>query len=89
VVRGEYVDPDEMISIDSDGVEDMAAFRSESCRIPRIDNPNGLEQLMNKKEMAKNGISSPNMFDSVMMCMFMPSIKKKRKAINYPKTSIA
>lgn len=89
VVRGEYVDPDEMISIDSAGCEDIDGLRSEACRIPRVDNPNGLEQLMNKKEMKKNGISSPNMFDSVMMSLFTPPNKRKRKELRYPKSSIA
>ncbi len=89
VERGEYVDPDEMISLDSDGVDNMDALRSEVCRIPRKQNPNGLEQIMNKQEMKKLGIDSPNMSDSLMMALFKPPTKKKRKALNYGKTSIA
>jgi phage terminase large subunit len=90
VVRGEYVDPDEMISFDSAGVEDMAGLRSQLTRIPSIDNPNGLIQLMNKKEMKTNSIESPNEGDSVMMALFMPAAKKKvRKQLNYGKQSIA
>ena len=85
VVKGEYVDPDDMISFDSDGVEDMQGLRSQLCRIPRIDNNNGLEQIMNKKEMKSNGIDSPNEGDSVMMLVaFTPPHKiKTKKKLNY------
>ena len=88
VEKGEYVDPDEMISLDSDGIENMDALRSEVCRIPRKQNPNGLEQIMNKQEMKKLGIDSPNMSDSLMMALFKPPIKKKRKALNYGKANV-
>ena len=77
-----------MISLDSDGIENMDALRSEVCRIPRKQNPNGLEQIMNKQEMKKLGIDSPNMSDSLMMALFKPPIKKKRKALNYGKTNV-
>lgn len=84
VVRGEYVNPDEMISLDSDGIADMKALRSELCRIPRIDNNNGLEQIMSKKDMKSIGIDSQNMGDSVMMLMFMPPARKKKpRKLNY------
>lgn len=90
VVKGEYIDPDLMISFDSDGVEDLKGLRSQLCRIPRIDNNNGLEQIMNKKEMKSNGIDSPNEGDSVMMVLFTPPLKskKKKKALNYSKSSV-
>jgi phage terminase large subunit len=88
VVRGDYVDPDLMISLDSGGIKNMDLLRSECCRIPRVENSNGLEQIMNKKEMKANGIESPNMADSLMMCLFSPPIKKKRKALHYAKTSL-
>tara|TARA_R110000823_G_scaffold200478_1_gene331524 strand:+ start:88 stop:354 length:267 start_codon:yes stop_codon:yes gene_type:complete len=82
-VKGEYVDPEEMISFDSDGIESIPALRSELCRIPRKNNSNGLQQLMNKQEMKSQGIDSPGMADSLMMLMFQPPIKKARKALNY------
>jgi len=75
VENGEYIDPDEMISINSDGVDDMASLRSELCKIPRKLNGNGLEQIMNKQEMKSQGIQSPNMADSVMMSIFTPPSK--------------
>lgn len=83
VVKGEYIDPELMISLDSAGIENMDALRSECCRIPSIPNGNGLIQIMNKKEMKTNGIASPNMADSLMMCMFVPPIKKVRKELKY------
>jgi len=88
VEKGDYVDPDEMISLSVDGIEDIDSLRSEICRIPRKQNPNGLEQIMNKMEMKKLGIESPNMSDSIMMSLFKPPVKKKRKALNYGKTNI-
>ena len=89
VVKGQYVDPDDMISFDSDGIEDMAGFKSEICRIPRKPNGRGLEQIMSKQEMAKIGIPSPNMADPVMMTMYMPPIKKAKPAKSHMRLSIA
>ena len=73
VVKGEYVDPDEMISFDSAGIESL----------PRKNNSNGMQQIMNKQEMKGQGIDSPGMADSIMMIMFTPPVKKARKALNY------
>lgn len=80
VVLGEYVDPTDMISIDSEGVLDsegnpaLAKLRSEVCRVPKKPNNRGLIQIMSKKDMALLGIISPNMYDSMMMNMFSPKI---------------
>lgn len=87
VVRGEYVDPDDMISIDSDGVEDMLGLRSQMCRIPRKKNPNGLLQLMSKQDMKSEGIDSPNESDSVMMTLFIPPIAEEWGELQYNKTT--
>jgi len=84
VVKGEYVDPDDMISFDSDGIENITRLRSEICHIPKKDNPNGLIQIMNKKEMKLLGIDSPNDADSVMMCLFKPVIEAVMEPLNYP-----
>jgi phage terminase large subunit len=72
VERGEYVDPDQMISIDSEGVDNIAAFRSEVCRIPRKAHSGGLIQIMNKKDMKANKIDSPNLADGAMMSLVTP-----------------
>jgi len=81
VIKGEYMDPDLMISFDSDGIDNMGAFKSEICRIPRIPNPKGLIQIMGKQQMKKLGIKSPNMSDGVAMLMPCPVIQapKARK----------
>jgi len=79
VVKGEYVDPGDMISIDSDGVESMDRLRSEVCRIPRKKNNTGLIQIMSKQEMKALGIDSPNMWDTVMMNQWQPPIESKKK----------
>jgi len=89
VVRGEYIDPDLMISLDSKGITEMERFRSETCRIPRKQNGTGLIQIMSKQEMKKLGIESPNMFDSVMMGQFRPPVKVTWGKLNYGKMSIA
>jgi phage terminase large subunit len=73
VARGEYVDPDNMISFDSDGIDNLASLKSQICRIPKKPQGGGLIQIMNKKEMKLNGIESPNEGDSVMMSLFKPA----------------
>lgn len=69
VVKGIYIDPDEMISIDSEGVEDMDILRAEICRIPKKKNPVGLYQIMSKQDMKTLDIESPNMADTMMMAI--------------------
>jgi len=81
VVKGQYIDPDLMISIDSEGVENMTAFRSETCRIPRKNNPSGLRQIMSKDDMKRIGIKSPNLTDGSMMCLVNPVITEKNKPL--------
>lgn len=68
VVKKEYVDPGELISISSQ-IKSIDALRSEVCRIPKKANGNGLIQILNKEEMLKLKIQSPNMADSLMMSM--------------------
>lgn len=72
VQRGEYSDPDELIALNSEGIDNIAALRSELCRIPTKPNTGGLIQIMSKQDMAKLKIKSPNMADSVMMTMWKP-----------------
>lgn len=89
VVKGDYVNPDEMISLDSDGIDNIMGLRSEVCRIPQKDNANGLIQIMNKKDMKLLGIDSPNESDAVMMVLFMPPIEPIPMApLNYPPINI-
>ena len=72
VVRGEYVDPNDMISFNSEGIENLQALRAQICRIPLKLTGNGLVQILNKAEMKKLEIASPNEGDSVMMSLFKP-----------------
>ena len=89
VVKGEYIDPDEMISFDSEGIDDLPGLRSQVCRIPRKDNANGLIQIMNKKDMKLLEIESPNETDSIVMSLFIPPLpKQKLEPLKYPKMSI-
>tara|TARA_R110002096_G_scaffold315227_1_gene509432 strand:+ start:2252 stop:3745 length:1494 start_codon:yes stop_codon:yes gene_type:complete len=83
VVKGEYVEPDAMISFCSVGIEHMDLLKDEICRIPRKRNGNGFIQIMSKDDMKKLGIESPNMADSVMMLMNSPAITKKVTEINF------
>lgn len=69
VIKGEYIDPDELISIDG-GIALLSSLRSEVCRIPTKNNSYGKIQIMSKPEMKKLGIKSPNLADSLMMAMF-------------------
>jgi phage terminase large subunit len=76
VMHGEYIDPDLMISIDSNGVDNIIGLKSQLCRIPRKANNAGLEQIMSKQDMKKMGINSPNDADSIMMTLFKPEIEE-------------
>ncbi|MCC2615942.1 phage terminase large subunit [Aestuariibacter halophilus] len=76
VVRGEYVNPDEMISFDTDGIESWDALRTQLCSIPKHPgNRNGLIQILGKSEMKRLKIASPNEADAVMMTLPAPSPK--------------
>lgn len=75
VVKSKYIDPDELISISSD-VSDMAALRTQMCRIPTVPNGAGLIQIMDKPRMQRLGIDSPNIADAVMMSEATPSPRK-------------
>ena len=73
VVKGEYTNPDDMISLSSD-MDCIDQLRAEVCRIPRKSQNNGKIQIMSKPEMAKPPYSlpSPNLADALMMSMIKP-----------------
>ena len=75
VVKGQYVDPDKMISLSSD-IECLDQLRAEVCRIPKKPNGNGKIQIMSKDDMKKKPyeIPSPNLADSLMMALDAPNI---------------
>lgn len=76
VSKGEYVNPDDMISLSSK-IEKIDQLRSEVCRIPIKKTNSGKIQIMSKIEMAKKPyeIPSPNMADALMMAMYRPKPK--------------
>jgi len=82
-IKGKYVDPDEMISLNSAGIDDMVSLRSQLCRVPSKPHAGGLQQIMSKEDMKKLGIDSPNEADAVMMSMFIPPTKIKPKKIKF------
>lgn len=78
VEKGEYIDPDLLISISSK-IDCLAQLRSETCRIPRKANGSGLIQIMGKKEMVtKLKMASPNLFDSMFMSLVTPAPKTEK-----------
>jgi phage terminase large subunit len=87
VVKGKYIDPDELISFSSD-IDGLDLLRSEICSVPLKHNGMGLIQIMSKQDMKKLDIASPNMADSVMMCLADPPAKKKLEPINIPSMGI-
>ena len=79
VEKGDYIDPDELISISSE-IDCIDQLRSEVCRIPTKHNNNGKIQIMSKIEMAKKPyeLPSPNLADALMMSMYSPKHANKK-----------
>ena len=85
VTKGEYIDPEELISISSD-IEYLDQLRAEITRIPQKRSNNGKLQVLSKVDMKKKPyqIESPNMADAVMMSMFSPkTLNKQTVQINF------
>ncbi len=83
VVHGEYADPDNMISFDSD-MPLLNNLKSELCRMPIKQNGNGYIDLYTKAEMvSKFGFKSPNLADSLVYSCRYQSITKP--AVYIPK----
>lgn len=81
IVKGEYADPSEMISLSSK-ISDLEQLKTELVRQQRKRTSGSrLIQLVSKDEMRARKIPSPNLADALMMC-FMS--KDKPKEIVYP-----
>ena len=80
VEKGEYINPEDMISLSSK-IEVLDQLRSEVCRIPIKRNNTGRLQVMSKIDMAKKPyqIPSPNMGDALMMAMYKPNTFKQQQ----------
>ena len=80
VEKGEYINPEDMISLSSK-IEVLDQLRSEVCRIPIKRNNTGKLQVMSKIDMAKKPyqIPSPNMGDALMMAMYKPNTFKQQQ----------
>ena len=82
VTDGEYIDPDDLISLSSD-IRDIDQLRAEVCRIPKKPNANGLIQIRSKVEMLKMDIPSPNMADSLMMTGHIPNMVESHEPMGF------
>lgn len=84
VVKGEYIDPNDMISFSSE-IKDMNAFKSQLCRIPRKKNPNGMLQIVSKVDMVKApyNLPSPGGADCVMMGQIEPEVQVKKVKLKF------
>jgi len=89
VVRGEYIDPNEMISFNSEGIDNIVDLRSQLTRVPKVPNGKGLLQMMSKKEMKRNKIDSPNEGDCIMMAGFEPPVDEEWGDLKYESVSMA
>lgn len=72
VEKGQYVDPEKMLSISSD-IKLLPQLRSEICRVPRKPLGSGMIQILSKVEMKKLKIQSPNLSDATMMSLLEPN----------------
>lgn len=83
VEKGQYQDPDSIISINSE-IKLLNKLRSEVCRIPRKPNGSGKIQLMSKQEMkTKHGIESPGMADCLAMGEELPEIIQTFESLSF------
>ena len=84
VVKGEYHDPDTLISFDSSIVL-LSKLRAELCRMPVKPNGAGKIELYTKEEMKnKFNFPSPNLADTVMMNMRFMSLNVIQPVIPKP-----
>jgi len=89
-VNGEYINPDELISI-SNNVHGLADLKSELCRVQRKRGQfaNTYIQVESKDDMRRRQMPSPNRADALVMCFANMPPKKTKPKRNYPRLSIA
>jgi phage terminase large subunit len=85
VVKGEYINPEELISLSGD-IEDLGQLKSELSRVQRKRGTNNsLILLESKPEMMKRGAKSPNMADALVMCFANPPPRVVAKELSFAK----
>lgn len=73
VEKGEYIDPEELISLSSD-IDCLSKLKSELVKVQRKRIAGSrLIQLVSKEEMKSKGIPSPNMADALVMAFANPA----------------
>lgn len=91
VIKGKYIDPDELISFSSE-IDILPKVKAELCRIPQVYNQAGMFQIMRKDQMmSKLKIKSPNIADCIMMgeISIKPLRNKFNAQLNKPKMRFA
>lgn len=84
VVKGEYIDPEELISLCGD-IECLPKLKSELVKVQRKRIAGSrLIQLVSKEEMKAKGIPSPNMADALVMAFANPA-KLDHAAVHIPR----
>jgi len=75
VEKGQYIDPEELISLSSD-LESLNTLKSELSRVERKRGAtnNSLIQLESKEEMKRRGMKSPGLADALMYAFSNPSV---------------
>ena len=83
MVKGQYIDPDTIISISSK-IPLLDKVRTEICSIPRIPNGAGKIQLMSKKDMKRlYDLDSPGMADCLAMGEEVAAPAVKFRKLNF------
>lgn len=88
VVKKEYIDPDELISLSSD-IPYLSDIRAEVCRVQRKRGNNSYIQVESKEDMRKRDMPSPNRTDSLVYCFANRPIRTQMKKLDYPRLSLA
>lgn len=84
VVKGEYIDPEELISLSSD-IKCLNKLKSELVKVQRKRIAGSrLIQLISKEEMKAKGIPSPNLADALVMAFANPP-KLSHGAVHIPR----
>ena len=85
VEKGEYIDPEKMISLSSD-IKHLKLLKAELTRVQRKRGAglNSLIQIESKQDMKRRAMKSPNMADALVYCFANKEISKTmNKPLDY------